>query len=74
MISVEDNGPGFPPSMLESETGSEQDINIVSGRTKLGLVFCRMVAALHRNGGREGYIRLENGGKLGGGRFSVLLP
>ncbi len=73
-ISVEDNGRGFPVHMLEAGQHVDRDIDLVSGRTRLGLYFCAMVAELHENRGRQGTIHLANGGTLGGGRFTVLLP
>lgn len=74
VITVEDDGPGFPQPMLDTPSESLQEIDMISGRTKLGLVFCRKVAELHTSDHREGRIHLENGGPLGGGRFSLYLP
>jgi signal transduction histidine kinase len=72
-IRVEDDGPGFPPSMLcDSET--PPGINFMSGSTGLGLYFARTVASIHKNRGKSGALRLENGGKWGGGCFVLELP
>lgn len=72
-IRVEDDGPGFPPSMLCDST-TPPGINFASGSTGLGLYFARTVAAIHKNRGKCGALRLENGGKWGGGCFVLELP
>lgn len=73
-IRVEDNGRGFPPFMLERGFADRQSINTRTGSTGLGLFFSRQAAELHRNGGKAGSTRLENGGALGGGCFVLVLP
>ena len=72
-IRIEDDGPGFPPHMLQA-VDRETDLDFRKGHTGLGLYFCSQVAALHVNQGREGYIALSNDGELGGGRISIYLP
>jgi signal transduction histidine kinase len=74
VLGVEDNGPGFPASMLAFGIEVEPEEGLGHGRTRLGLYFSSQVAALHCNGDRVGQIRLSNGGRLGGGRFEILLP
>jgi signal transduction histidine kinase len=72
-ISVEDNGPGYPDAMLANlETIGAS--NFHTGSTGLGLYFSRAVAKMHKHQGREGSVRLENGGALGGGCFILRLP
>jgi len=73
-IRVEDNGPGFPPSMLEPTDEHEPEEGFGRGRTRLGMYFSSQVAALHRNEGRIGHICLTNASTLGGGCFSIRLP
>ncbi|GAA0364087.1 HAMP domain-containing sensor histidine kinase [Bowmanella denitrificans] len=71
---IEDDGPGYPPSMLLAGNSDMQDFDIASGRTGLGLFFARMIARAHSNNHRQGSIHLENGGKLGGSVFTLKLP
>lgn len=73
-LYVEDDGDGFPASMLH---GGEQDstaVSFKSGSTGLGLYFASTIAELHRHGDRQGYITTGNTGIDGGGRFTLYLP
>ncbi|WP_211222816.1 sensor histidine kinase [Paludibacterium yongneupense] len=72
-IRVEDDGEGYPPCMLGDEA-AQLGVDFNRGSTGLGLHFARSVAALHKNKGRCGSLRLENGGLLGGGCFILQLP
>lgn len=74
VFSVEDDGEGFPPAMLEAQDHPDQAMDGGLERTHLGIYFARMVAELHRNGERQGSILLSNTCPLGGGSFSLLLP
>lgn len=73
-IEVADDGPGFPPYMLERGFPAMQGIDVRTGSTGLGLFFSSLAASLHRRGDAEGCTRLANGGALGGGRFVISLP
>jgi signal transduction histidine kinase len=73
-IRVEDNGIGFPPSMLEAGTLVGQGINFMTNSSGLGLYFASEVARSHKHRDRQGSISLENGGMLGGGCFILRLP
>ncbi len=77
-IRVEDNGRGYPVAMLErgNETlsGHGKGVNFATNSTGLGLYFSSEVAKMHKNRGRLGSVRLENGGALGGGCFVLRLP
>ena len=72
-IRVEDNGVGYPETLLAAPEAS-QGVDFRSGSTGLGLYFTREVTALHRHRDRHGVLRLENGGALGGGCFILELP
>lgn len=72
-IRVEDDGVGFPPSML-CDSSTQVGIDFSSGSTGLGLYFARTVAQMHKNRGVSGALRLENGGALHGGCFILQLP
>lgn len=71
---IEDDGPGYPESMLQNEAPVAQGIRFATGSTGLGLYFSSVVAQLHRNGDRSGSTHLENGAGLGGGAFVLRLP
>ena len=73
-FQVEDDGPGYPSSMLEATTINIQDFDISQGRTGLGLFFARLIAEAHTQGERKGSISLSNGGTLGGSVFTLKLP
>lgn len=75
-LSVQDDGSGYPESMLIQEApakcGASMDAD--SGTTGLGIYFSQSVASLHKGEKGEGYIRLANEGELGGSCFSIYLP
>lgn len=71
---VEDNGRGFPQAMIEEGAAAMSGTDFGTGSTGLGLYFSAVVAKMHRNHSRRGSIRLENGGRLGGGCFVLRLP
>ena len=77
-IRVEDNGEGYPQSLLEAGaaalSGVASGVNFLTNSAGLGLYFAREVARMHRHRGRTGGVRLENGGRLGGGCFVLTLP
>lgn len=73
-LRVEDNGAGFPDSMLECGASAKAAINFLSNSSGLGLYFSSEVAKMHKHRQRSGSIALENGGTLGGGCFILRLP
>lgn len=77
-IRVEDNGAGYPQALLDAGaaglSGVASGIDFRTNSAGLGLYFSREVARMHRHRGREGSVRLENGGALGGGCFILSLP
>lgn len=72
-LRVEDNGSGYPERMLVNGL-APQGVRFASGSTGLGFHFAARAARMHRNGGRQGALTIENGGSLGGGCFVVHLP
>ncbi|UAA40207.1 HAMP domain-containing histidine kinase [Paraneptunicella aestuarii] len=74
VITIEDDGPGYPDIMLKNNETNMRDFNISSGRTGLGLFFARMIAEAHINGDKKGSVHLANGGSLGGSVFTLKLP
>ncbi|WP_455205107.1 sensor histidine kinase [Kaarinaea lacus] len=73
-ISVEDNGRGYPNNMLCEHSDQLTAVNFKSGSTGLGLYFSSLVAKMHKNKGKQGYIVCSNDGIDGGGRFSIFIP
>lgn len=73
-IRIEDDGRGYTQSMIDHTEDAKRGVSFQTGSTGLGLYFSVKVAHLHRNRGRLGDIRLENGGAYGGGCFIIRLP
>lgn len=73
-IVINDDGEGYPASMIEKQADYALGINQVSGSTGLGLYFAARIAEQHQRNGVHGRIELANGGRLGGGVFSIFLP
>lgn len=76
-IRIEDDGTGYPENMLIYDKEHPQYKKITSfdtGSTGLGLYFSLMIAKLHTNEDRKGYITMDNGGKYGGGVFTIFIP
>lgn len=74
VISVEDDGQGFPEHMQNTTLDAEGSVDFANGNTQLGLFFADQVAKMHRQGEKRGFIRLNNSGKLKGGNFELWLP
>lgn len=77
-LRVEDNGPGYPPALLKAGAIATRDtaggMNFLTNSAGLGLYFSSEVARMHRHRERRGTLRLENGGRYGGGCFILNLP
>jgi signal transduction histidine kinase len=73
-IVINDDGAGYPASMIEKQADYTQGINHISGSTGLGLYFAARIAERHQRNGVHGRIELVNGGPLGGGEFRIYLP
>lgn len=74
VLSVNDDGEGFPENMLADGGRQGHGVDFSSGSTGLGLYFTSRVAELHKNRDKNGSIELSNGHRLGGGCFSIKLP
>ncbi|BBP78883.1 sensor histidine kinase [Pseudomonas gingeri NCPPB 3146 = LMG 5327] len=74
VVTINDDGPGYPAQMLERQADYVQGINPTTGSTGLGLYFAARIAALHERNGVRGRIEIGNGGTLGGALFSLYLP
>ena len=73
-LRVEDNGGGYPESLLQGEVAANKGIHYYRGSTGLGMYFAALVAHMHQNNGRHGSLSIENGGAFGGGCFVLRLP
>ena len=73
-IKIEDDGEGYPSSMLQKSHEDLADFQLSQGRTGLGLYFARLIAAAHSQDNVSGEILLTNGGELGGSVFEVKIP
>jgi len=73
-IRIEDDGDGYPNEMLQESVDNMRSIDFQAGSTGLGIYFSSIVARLHRNRGRFGEVKLENGGVIGGSCFILHLP
>ncbi len=76
VIKIQDNGPGYPENMIvtHDEDNLQTNISFDKANTGLGLYFSKLVAELHKNKGKNGYITTTNDGIDGGGCFSLYLP
>jgi len=74
VISIKDNGGGYPSFMLVDNSQGLGAIDFSSGSTGLGLYFSHLVASSHQAQGKCGFIKCSNDGIDGGGKFSIYLP
>ena len=78
VIKVMDNGPGYPEEMIMTDdidtNQFQKNICFDQSSTGLGLYFAKLVAALHKNKGRQGFVTTTNKGIENGGCFSIHLP
>lgn len=73
-MRVEDNGEGYPASLLLENITENKGISFATGSTGLGFYFSSRVAGMHKNSGKQGRLYIENGGGYGGGCFVLVLP
>lgn len=73
-ITIEDDGQGYPETMLNFTMDTMSDYVTNCGRTGLGLYFAALIASSHRNKDEHGSIQLTNGGRYGGSVFTLTLP
>ncbi len=74
VLTIADDGNGFPEHMRDAGDALLRAPDFSTGSTSLGLYFASAIAHLHQNNGKQGHIRLHNGGELGGGIFEIWLP
>jgi len=73
-IQVEDDGPGYPNHMLAASENAPETFNANKGRSGLGLLFAKRIAAEHRAKQFQGHILLENKHHSSGSIFTLRLP
>ena len=73
-LSVIDDGPGYPATMLDAYKPEQSQISFCGGSTGLGLYFAHNIAQLHTNKLKMGYIILSNNGINNGASFNLYLP
>lgn len=73
IISITDNGGGYPQQIIEHISNDNRSIDFNSGSTNLGLFFSQQIASIHHCKGRNGSIELSNS-EQGGGCFTLKLP
>ncbi len=74
IIQIDDDGQGYPESMIDNPEQFIKKVNYNTGSTGLGLFFSATIALNHQRSGRQGSIRLSNDGLLNGGSFQITLP
>lgn len=73
-FAIEDDGEGYPETLLSMNTADPYQMDWASGNTGLGLYFASTIANLHQNKDKSGYIIIDNNSSLGGARFKLFLP
>ncbi|MCU7871611.1 MAG: HAMP domain-containing histidine kinase [Candidatus Thiodiazotropha sp. (ex Lucinoma borealis)] len=74
VLSIEDDGAGFPQSMIDAQSAFNNNNSLNEGHTQLGIYFASMAAHAHKNGAKHGLVKLSNNNRLKGGCFSIWLP
>lgn len=77
VITVEDDGPGIPESVLDRFNGGHQVLgknDIENNSFGLGLFFAKKILALHTNDTQTGSCVVSNGGRLNGAVISLHFP
>lgn len=74
VFCIEDDGKGYPESLISSDYKQLPQIDLANGNTGLGLFFAETIAQLHLQGHRQGFIETDNNSQFGGARFKLYLP
>ncbi len=74
VICLEDDGSGYPEYLLDGNKHNQIETNWLSGNTGLGLHFISVLASLHKNKNKQGFISIDNASQLGGARLQLFLP
>ena len=74
IIQIDDDGEGYPESMLDDPEILINRVNKNTGSTNLGLFYSAIIAGEHERLGKKGSIKLKNKVLLQGGCFQFILP
>lgn len=74
VFCIEDDGIGFPENLLSPDDQQISQIDLSTGNTGLGLFFTKIIAQLHAQGDKRGFITTDNRSQFGGARFKLYLP
>jgi len=74
VFCIEDDGKGYPQSLISSDYKQLPQIDLASGNTGLGLFFAKTIAQLHVKADKQGFIITDNNSQFGGARFKLYLP
>jgi len=73
-LQIDDDGDGYPDTMIDASKYIQHNIDSSSGSTGLGLYFAYEIAKQHQQHGVLGSIVLKNKQKMDGGCFQIFLP
>ena len=73
-IAIEDDGSGYPPSILLGDAGEQAPLSFAGDSSGRGLYFAIVAARAHFRAGRSGRVSATNEGIHRGGRFAFVLP
>lgn len=73
-IQIEDDGEGYPNSLMEDIENKDRGISFSSGSTGLGLYFANIVARMHNHDDKNGVINITNSHRYGGAKFEMIIP
>ena len=73
-IHIDDDGPGFPPHLLEQPLDEFKPSDARESKTGLGLYFANSILAAHRHKNHSGYITLANHTETPGARVTLFIP
>lgn len=74
VFCIEDDGKGYPQSLISSDYKQLPQLDLASGNTGLGLFFAKTIAQLHVKTDKQGFIITDNNSQFGGARFKLYLP
>ncbi len=74
VFCIEDDGMGYPESLMSSDYKQLPQLDMSNGNTGLGLFFTETIAQLHIKGDKRGFIMTDNNSQFGGARFKLYLP
>ena len=74
VFCIEDDGKGYPKSLISPDDKQIPQLDLATGNTGLGLFFAETITQLHVQGAKRGFITTDNNSQFGGARFKLYLP